>query len=278
MHTEPRGGAAIEKIIWHDPEGANTAQELYDYLQQISAGYHALDDDNEEIIAAVDGLIVEGAGGMNTHALHACIVPGRAAWSREQWLVHRPAIERMGRRTGLWCRKYAIPVQILTPLEMATRGVKGIGTHGIVTAAAVYDPIFLRSEGHTDPGSQFPIDVCLAAAQGIADPHAPKEIDDVIVIACPNKPALSPTHQPHAEFLPPSALFKTGAVQLRHGANIKGSHGGIWAPTPAAGHKWVSMFPKIGELDNDPHTVRSKGLTLVDDHGDTTTVDQGLWI
>lgn len=180
MNTKPRNGAAIEKIIIHDPEGANTADELYRFLQGIDAGYHSLCDDLEEVIAAADDVIVQGAGGMNTHALHVCVVPGRAAWTREQWLVHRPAIERTGRRIGAWCKKHGIPVKVLTPREMATDGVRGIGTHAIVSAAAQYDPIFYASDGHTDPGSQFPMDVCLAAANQVVNP--PKPIDWAAII------------------------------------------------------------------------------------------------
>lgn len=286
MHTKTRY-APIDLIVIHDPEGANTARELYNYLQTISAGYHALEDDNEEIIAADDNLVVEGAGGVNSRSLNVCIVPGRAAWTREQWLTHLPAIKRMAARIAVWCKKWSIPPVHLIPSQVGTVGVKGICTHGDVTLAG-----YTASEGHTDPGPNFPMDVLLAAVNAILQPPAPKEVEDVIVIPCPNKPTTDPNKQPHVVFMPPSQVFPNGGVVGRHGAEIKGSvrqsNGDHWwTPKPIAGHKWVSMMSKMGRYDEDPtkpgvqarpDLLLSRGIILVDDHGETTTVDQGLWI
>ncbi len=180
MQTRPRYGP-IDLIVLHDPEGANTAAELASYLRTIDAGYHSLDDDVQEIIMAGDNVVVQGAGGVNSRALHICFVPGRAAWTREQWLVHRAAIERGARRAAIWSRLHGIPLEWLTPGQVATPGFKGLCTHGDVSVHHA------ASEGHTDPGPNFPKDVFLAAARGQSIPQPPKELD-VQWVAGPHKP------------------------------------------------------------------------------------------
>jgi hypothetical protein len=165
MRMDSRNGSPIDLIVLHDPEGANTASELYSYLQGIDGGYHSLDDDNQEIIAAPDNVSVWGAGGVNERSLHICFVPGRAAWSRAEWLTHTAAINRGAARAAMWSRLYGIPAVHLTPAQVASVGTKGVCTHGDVTAAG-----YTASEGHTDPGSNFPMDVFIAAMQSVLNP------------------------------------------------------------------------------------------------------------
>lgn len=180
VKTKPRN-SPIDLIVLHDPEGANTAQELYNFLQHIDAGYHSLDDDQEEIICAADNQVVQGAGGVNSRALHICFVPGRTAWTREQWLTHTAAIKRGAERAATWSKLHDIPLVWLTPAQVATPGVKGLCTHGDVTAAG-----YTASEGHTDPGPNFPRDVFLTFAQGNVIVPA-KEIEDMLIQAPPNQ-------------------------------------------------------------------------------------------
>ncbi len=178
MNVKPRLGASIDLIVLHDPEGANTAQELYNYLQHIDAGYHSLCDDTEEIICAHDDQVVEGAGGVNMRSLNLCFVPGRAAWTREQWLQHTPAIKRGAARAAIWSQLHGIPLVHLTHGQVATPGTKGVCTHGDVSAAG-----YSASEGHTDPGPNFPMDVFLTFARGDALPVPEEEYEDMIIEA-----------------------------------------------------------------------------------------------
>lgn len=283
MKVTSRGGEAINLIVIHDPEGANTARELYHYLQRIDAGYHVCCDNAEVIIMADDNARLQAAGGVNSRSLNICIVPGRAAWSREQWLVHLVGIERMGKHIAMWCKLHGIPPRLIDG-DQVHNGEAGICRHKDVS---VHYP---ESEGHTDPGDNFPLDILMQAVLG-TPATANKEPDEVTVIACPNKPAPNPHQQPHAQFYPPSPIFKNGAVVLRHGASIRGSvpqkNGTeIWAPLPAKGHKWIAMTEKIGRIDEDPakpgvqvdtRALKSKGIILIDDHGDTTDIVQGFW-
>ena len=159
MQESPRGNTPIDLIVLHSPEGASTAADLYAYLQGIDGGYHSLDDDMQEIIAAPDNVIVWGAGGVNERSLHICFVPGFAAWNRSQWLVHISAIQRGARRAAAWGGLYGIPMVHLTPAQVAA-GNKGICTHGDVTAAG-----YTASMGHTDPGPSFPMGRLLELAR-----------------------------------------------------------------------------------------------------------------
>jgi hypothetical protein len=110
-------------------------------------------------------------------SLHICFVPGRAAWDRATWLTHTAAIKRGAQRATQWGQLHGIPMRHLSPAEVATPGVKGICTHGDVTAAG-----YKASEGHTDPGPNFPMDVFLSFAQGQAPP-VDEEIEDMIIKA-----------------------------------------------------------------------------------------------
>lgn len=256
METRARY-APIDLIVLHDPEGANTAQELYNYLQHIDAGYHSLCDDQQEIIAAADTLVVQGAGGVNGRALHICQVPGRAAWSREQWLSHTPAIKRGANRAAIWSQKHGIPLRWLTPEQVATPGTKGLCTHGDVSVH------YAASEGHTDPGPNYPKDVFLAFALGQALPSPVKEID-MQWVAGPHKPVAG---------LPPGvgagwSSAKPDEVVLVGGQSIAGDRPGpdgtrIW-PIPLTGGAHGTGIMAYGVTATRPLGV---GIVARDDKG-----------
>lgn len=152
MKTRPRGTAAIEKLVVHTNEGPEDsvgAAGLVGYLRTIDAGYHAVIDNDSTVVAAQDNLIVEGAGGMNTHALHVCLI-GRAGQTAQEWedLYSRGELDQLCAWLAQKARQYQIPIWRLSPPQVASTGTKGICGH-----ADVHDP---RSEGHYDPGPNFP--------------------------------------------------------------------------------------------------------------------------
>jgi hypothetical protein len=235
MIISSRNGAPIDLIVLHDPEGANTARELYNYLQTIQGGYHSLDDDMEEIICAADDQIVWGAGGVNERSLHICFVPGQAAWSRSQWLVHTAAIQRGAHRAAIWGALHGIPMRFLTPAQVGTVGTKGICTHGDVTAAG-----YTASMGHTDPGPNFPKDVFLAAATGIIPPSN-QEYEDMLIAA--------PAWQTHDPNRPASVRLDLAGKRLllMNGARIAQPNASI--PTSAAVLGWYETFTSNGSKE-----------------------------
>lgn len=231
MRTKPRS-APIDIIVWHDPEGANTARELYGYLQGIDAGYHVMMDNNELIVAASDDLQVQGAGGVNSRSLNICIVPGRAAWTRDTWMQYQPAMRLGAAKCAEWCHLYGIPPVRLTP-EQVRDGVKGICTHGDVS---VYHP---ESEGHTDPGPNFPLDdIVIPMIGGVAPTPVEEEIEDMIIEAPasqqtdPNAPACVTLDIPNKKF------------NLLGGAKVAQASTSIPAPGEIRG--WYEIYSKLG--------------------------------
>lgn len=170
MHQEART-EPIEKIVVHvnvGPEVENGAQSLLGYLQKIDGGYHAICDDQHTVTAAADNVVVWGAGGMNDRGLHVCMI-GFADQTPLQWTdpYSNGAVEQAAQWVAQKCRQYAIPVVRLSPAQVATDGVKGICGHVDVSA------VFAASQGHYDPGPNFPWTPFLARVAAIISPPVP---------------------------------------------------------------------------------------------------------
>ena len=120
------------------------------------------------------------------------------------------------------------------------------------------------------------IDYCAIPPMLLQWFEPPAQEEDVITIQCNNKPA-SPDglDQPYAVFVPPGALFPIGACICHNGARINNDlpvAGGesIFVPTlrpGGGGTKWVSMMLKPS----------GKGITFVDDKGNTSGTNAGNW-
>lgn len=161
MHTEPRNGASIDRIYLHTNEGPEQpggANGLAHYLLNNGpdgGGYHAVDGDTLVRIAN-DDTIVWGAGGDNTHTLHL-VFEGYANQTPAQWADAFSAgeLDRAVGQVTAWCKAYNIPAVKFSPGApgQAPTG-RGIGEH-----AYDHSP---NSEGHTDPGTGFPIDAFIA--------------------------------------------------------------------------------------------------------------------
>lgn len=114
------------------------------------------------------------------------------------------------------------------------------------------------------------------------------EDEDVIVIQCPTKPA-SPDglDQPYAVFIPANQMFPQGAAICHNGARLNNDlpvagNQSIFVPTlRSGGTKWVSMAKKPDILVTDSKGnvtgVTSKGITFIDDQGNTSGVTAGYW-
>lgn len=166
MRTSPRNGP-IDLIVVHTNEGPQTeggAQALADYLQTIDGGYNAICDDKNTITVADDQTVVWGAGGVNERAIHVCLV-GSANQTSLQWGDGYGIGE--ARQASQWvagkCRQHGIPPVKLTPGQVAA-GVKGVCGHADVSA------VYAASQGHYDPGPNFPWAVFMASVSQMLDP------------------------------------------------------------------------------------------------------------
>lgn len=167
MQTAPRNSAPIRRIYIHTnegPESENGAGSLVSYLRGQDAGYHVVVDDHNTIVAAGDDQILWSEGGDNSDALALCII-GRAGQSASDWAdpYSKAAIERAAQKVAGWCKQYGIPAVRVHP------GAPGHAPtdSGIAGHVDDHDP---RSEGHTDPGPNFPWDAFLARVNQILAP------------------------------------------------------------------------------------------------------------
>lgn len=154
-----RGGARPVWFLLHTQEGAGSAQSLAEFLQNPGSGvsYHYTVDNAGTVVDVVDTDRASWSVlDANPRAINLCFAGSRAAWSRTEWL------NNMGRAIDIAaylavqdCRKYGIPLRVITPDELG-RGEPGIADHWAVTAG-------LGMGSHTDVGDGFPWDVFSAA-------------------------------------------------------------------------------------------------------------------
>lgn len=168
MHTEPRNGASIDRIYLHTNEGlqgTNAAFDLAHFLANNGpdgGGYNVVVDDANTVVAADDDIVTWAEGGDNSHCLSVCMIgyAGTNDWSTP---YSTAMAERAAQQVAAWCKVYNVPVVHVpagAPGQAPT--ARGIAEH-----ADDHNPL---SEGHTDPGAAFPIDLFVMRVQEIISP------------------------------------------------------------------------------------------------------------
>lgn len=132
------------------PEGPTTAEGLAGFLAHAPDNYNVIVDENGAIRTAGDNEVVWGAGGVNSRAWHICIT-GRASFPVTVWSdpSESKAVAIVADLARQAAAKFGIPFSRVTDSRPPHRGVCG---HVDVSR---YYP---ASQGHTDPGPNFPWD------------------------------------------------------------------------------------------------------------------------
>lgn len=165
MHTSPRTGL-ITKLVLHDnegPEGVNSAAGLRDYLLRNGAdggGYQATFDDRNIVTVQPDFVVCYANGAINHESIDGCIV-GYASQTAADWsdlfdagYGEIPgAIENSAQWFAAKAKLYGIPATLLSPEQLHDPNARGLTTHGLLTAAG-----YSGTQGHTDPGANFPLE------------------------------------------------------------------------------------------------------------------------
>lgn len=175
MHQEPRNGP-IRKIVVHDnegPEGANSAAGLAAYLHNNGpdgGGYQVTFDGAGKCDVVDDQTVCWANGAVNHESIDGCVV-GYAAQSAADWAdaFDVGALEHLAQWIAAKCVQYGIPARWLSAAELNTPGSLGVTTHGDLTLAGYHG-----TQGHTDPGPNFPRDSVMARVQAIIMPPAPQ--------------------------------------------------------------------------------------------------------
>lgn len=147
--------AAIAHVTVHCTEGA-TAEGAARWWQNAAArgSAHVVVDDAVAVRAVNDADTAYHARGVNAYSL-GLEIAGFAAWTRDEWLEHRPRLLEAGRVHAGWCKAYGIPLVWST--------TRGFHSHD-----------GLPGNDHTDPGRGFPWDVYLEGVRGFLAPAAPE--------------------------------------------------------------------------------------------------------
>lgn len=115
-----------------------------------------------------DLTVAWGAPPLNRSGLHVECA-GKASFTRGEWLRnYAPMFERVGYLVAAKCRKYDIPLRVLTASQLKRIGENpGKGKGGITTHDAVSDA--WQESNHWDPGKGFPLDIVMAFVEHYAD-------------------------------------------------------------------------------------------------------------
>jgi len=167
MHTEARTGN-IDRIYLHTNEGHQAVGAAHGLAHNLlnngpdGGGYHVVVDDTDTVVLAPDSAVAWAEGGDNQHALSICLI-GFSATTDWTTAYSKAMIERAAQQVAHWCKAYSVPVVHVHP------GVPGQAPtdRGIAEHADDHAP---SSQGHTDPGSRFPIAAFVARVGAILAP------------------------------------------------------------------------------------------------------------
>lgn len=156
-------------IVIHSTESRNrkgSARAVAAYFARPTtpASVQLTVDDFDCYRSLPDNVIPWGAPPFNSRGLHVeqC---GYAAWTRAEWLAHRPTIDKAALAVARWSVMYDIPLTWLTPAG-CKQYRSGVTSHRNVSLA------FGQSD-HTDPGDpkgnkHYPYDYFMAKAKAYA--------------------------------------------------------------------------------------------------------------
>jgi N-acetylmuramoyl-L-alanine amidase len=163
-NSGPRGPNLVRYIVLHDTEGATAAGAARYFTTPASGGSANLVVDDLLCFRTLDDLVIPwGAPPLNTNGFHI-EQAGFAAWTRAEWLEHKPTIQRAAYKAALRCQRFKIPARVLNVAQLRADFAKHEPAGGIVTHLTV-SAAFGESD-HTDPGHGYPMDVFLAELEG----------------------------------------------------------------------------------------------------------------
>lgn len=161
-----RKGHQIAYFVIHTAEaplpetGAEAVGRYFESKNARGSTQYGVDVDSTQQYTS-DLTVAWGAPPLNTSGLHVECA-GKASFTRTEWLrSYAPMFERVGYLVAVKCRKYGIPMRVLTATQLKrigqnpTKGKGGITTHNAVSDA-------WKQSDHWDPGKGFPMDIVMA--------------------------------------------------------------------------------------------------------------------
>jgi hypothetical protein len=162
-HGGKRSMANVRLIVLHSTEGSTAKGAASWFANPASAGSTQLVVDDRECYRTLpDDVVPYGAPGANEDGLHIEMA-GFAKWTRAQWLEREDTIRRAAAFAADWSNTYGIPLVYVDAAGLK-RKESGVTTHWQVTKG------LNGGVGHVDPGPNFPLDVFMRYAGGVAPP------------------------------------------------------------------------------------------------------------
>jgi hypothetical protein len=190
--VEGHGQQTPVRIVIHTTEGDSASPLIFS--KGLGAQY-VVGPDGTIYNYLPDNQVAWGVGGNNQGTLDIEIV-GHADFSKKDWAGRSAQLRSVSALIGSLSQKYNIPIQLSTR--------SGVSTH------AMNSKIYAASQGHWDPGPNFPLRQVLTNAGGAnlgAMPSAPQ----------PSQPGTAP--QPQADFsdVPKPLMALINKVSAKYG-------------------------------------------------------------
>lgn len=140
----------IRWIVIHDTEGSTTESGAYTLVTREDGSAHEIVGPGETYVIAPPGHIMCHVGGFNSPT-YGIEQPGKASYSRKEWMKRWAQLNRLAWRVAYWCHQLKLPPIYRTARDLKDRK-PGYTTHLQVTLSGLGDTT------HTDPGRAFPFD------------------------------------------------------------------------------------------------------------------------
>lgn len=141
---------AIKWIVIHDTEGDTAEGGAYTLISRPDGSAHEIVGPDVTYVLAPPTEIMCHVGGFNTPT-YGIEQPGKASYTRAQWMERWAQLNRLAWRVAYWCVKLGLPPRYRTAEDLVA-GKPGYTTHLQVTLSR------LGSTTHTDPGRAFPFE------------------------------------------------------------------------------------------------------------------------
>jgi hypothetical protein len=147
----------------HDAAGITEIEGVVHFWMQTSAGNrlgaHYLVDADGNVGKLADGdTLLYHVGGLNTGSIGIEQI-GFASFTEADWLRRPDQLSKVAKLLAYLHHEYGIPLSVPMP-QGASKANHGVMTHAMVSRFES------ASEGHTDPGSGYPLAHVLAMANG----------------------------------------------------------------------------------------------------------------
>lgn len=159
-HGGPTG--PIVAVCFHSTESGGTARAIGQFFArpETQASTTGVFSDTDDCGCVEYGVTAwhSGAGSPWNGRIEGYEHIGFARFTREEWLSHKPMLDRSARHSAKRCKALSIPIRKITPAQLREAVLSGDPSKGgICSHKDITDAVPVYG-GHYDPGPNFPWD------------------------------------------------------------------------------------------------------------------------